>query len=240
MANRNDGRQPDEMRKIVIQPDHFRRNDVLIRYGNTTVLCFASIEERVPQWLLGSGTGWLTAEYNMLPTSSEPRQNREKTAQSGRTQEIQRLIGRSLRAALRLEMLPQLTLRIDCDVIVADGGTRTASITGAMIALCNLIHHNRGRINPACLYSLVGAVSAGIVRGTPLLDLNYLEDSDAGVDANFVGLSIGGFAEVQATGEHSTFQRAEMDALLDLAAPALAHIYNLQSEHIKLDLSGMG
>jgi ribonuclease PH len=240
MANRNDGRLPGAMRPVLISPDHFRKNDVLIKYGDTTVLCFASIEERVPQWLLGSGTGWLTAEYNMLPTSSEPRQSREKTQQSGRTQEIQRLIGRALRAALRLEMLPQLTLRIDCDVIVADGGTRTASITGAMIALCNLIHSSRGRINPGVLYSLTAAVSAGIVRNVPLLDLNYQEDSSAGVDANFVGLSVGGFAEVQASAEHDTFNREQMDAMFELAGPALQELYNLQSQFIKLDLGVIG
>jgi len=233
---RIDGRQPGEMRDITIEPNCFRKNDALVSYGATKVLCYASIEERVPGWLAGAGVGWLTGEYNMLPSAGDPRQDRERRFPSGRTQEIQRLIGRSLRAALNLQALPPLTIYIDCDVIIADGGTRTASITGAMVALANLLATERRRFRSEPLTCLVAAVSAGVVDKTPLLDLNYVEDRDAAVDANIIGLSTGGFAEVQATNEHSEFSREELDALLDLCQPALEKLFALQREHIKLDL----
>jgi ribonuclease PH len=231
---RKDGRTPDQMREVTIQPDFFRRNDVLISYGATKVLCYASLEERVPPWLVGAGAGWLTAEYNMMPTAGEPRQSRERANASGRTQEIQRLISRSLRAALFLDLLPPLTLKVDCDVIIADGGTRTASITGAMVALANLLHQERGRFRTSVLRCLTSAVSVGISKGVPVLDLNYIEDRDADVDANVVGLSLGGFAEVQATSEHGHFDRQQLDAMLDLAAPALDQLYALQRQHMRL------
>jgi ribonuclease PH len=234
-----DGRQASEMRKISIEPDYFRKNDVLVSYGNTKVLCYASIEEKVPQWLLGAGSGWLTAEYNMLPTAGDPRQSRERNLSSGRTQEIQRLIGRSLRAAISLELLPQVTIRIDCDVIVADGGTRTASITGSMVALCNLLHQQRQRMQAAPVKSLAAAISAGIVKGLPVLDLNYIEDHDAEVDANIVGLSVGGFAEVQATNEQGAFTREQLDSVLTMASTALGDLYRMQREVIRLDLSNV-
>ena len=231
---RADGREPEQMREVTIQADAFRRNDVLICYGETKVLCYASIEERVPQWLLGAGCGWLTAEYNMLPSAGDPRQQRERQGASGRTKEIQRLIGRGLRAAINLYALPPLTLRVDCDVISADGGTRTAGLTGAMIALCNLLQQESGRFKGPVAKCLAAAVSAGIVAGEPVLDLNYVEDRDAEVDANIIGLSSGGFADVQVTGEHGTFSREQLDSILDLAAPTLERLFELQREHIRL------
>jgi ribonuclease PH len=233
---RVDGRAPDQMREVTIQPDFFRRNDCLVSYGATKVYCYASYEDRVPPWLVGSGVGWLTAEYNMLPSAGDPRQNRERTATSGRTQEIQRLIGRSLRTAVSLNLLPQMTLKIDCDVIIADGGTRTASITGAMVALCNLLHSERGRIKQQVVKALTAAISVGVVKDVSVVDLNYVEDRDAIVDANVVGLSSGGFAEVQATNEHGTFSRTQLDEMLDIAAPALEQLYAMQRKAIRLEL----
>lgn len=231
---RLDGRGAGQMREIHIEPDKFRKNDVLISYGATRVLCYASIETRVPQWLLGAGCGWLSAEYNMLPSAGEPRQQRERPYPSGRTHEIQRLVGRSLRAALNLDAIPPLTIHIDCDVIVADGGTRTASITGGMVALANLLHVESHRFNHPVVKCLTAAVSVGIIKGAAVLDLNYVEDRDAEVDANVVGLSQGGFADVQATSEHGTFTRAQLDEMLDLAAPALDQLYALQRSCIRL------
>ncbi|MBN2081693.1 ribonuclease PH [bacterium] len=233
---RIDGRQPVDLREISIKPDFFRKHDALVAYGATKVLCYASIEERVPGWLAGAGVGWLTSEYNMMPSASDPRQIRERRGASGRTLEIQRLIGRSLRAALNLQALPPLTIHIDCDVIVADGGTRTASVTGGMVALANLIATEKRRFRNEPVKCLTAAVSAGIVKGEPVLDLNYVEDRDAEVDANVVGLSNGGFAEVQATNEHGTFDRKQLDSLLDICLPALDKLYQLQRESIQLKL----
>jgi ribonuclease PH len=234
---RVDGRTPAQTREITIQPDFFRKNDALVSYGATKVYCYASIEERVPHWLVGAGVGWLTAEYNMLPSAGDPRQQRERANMSGRTQEIQRLIGRSLRAALSMESVPSMTLRVDCEVIIADGGTRTASVTGAMVALANLLHAERQRFrNQPVVRTLAAAISVGIVNGEPVVDLNYVEDRDAMVDANVVGLSVGGFAEVQATGEHGTFERGQLDQMLDLAAPALDQLYEMQRSAIRLEL----
>jgi ribonuclease PH len=234
--SRVDGRAPGQMREITIQPDFFRKHDALVSYGATKVYCYASIEERVPQWLVGAGVGWLTAEYNMLPSAGEPRQSRERAAASGRTQEIQRLIGRSLRAALDMPMVPSLTLRVDCEVIIADGGTRTASVTGSMVALANLLHSERQRFRAPLVKTLTAAISVGIVKGAAVVDLNYVEDRDAIVDANVVGLSSGGFAEVQATNEHGTFTRQQLDEMLDLASPALEQLYDLQRKAIRLEL----
>jgi ribonuclease PH len=232
---RLDGRAPGQLREITLQPDMFRKHDVLVSYGATKVLCFASIQDRVPQWLMGSGMGWLSAEYNMLPTASEPRQQRERNFPSGRTHEIQRLVSRSLRAALNLDVLPPMTINIDCDVIVADGGTRTASITGGMVALANLIASEQRRFQSAqgLLKCLVAAVSVGVIHNTPVCDLNYVEDRDAQVDANVVGLSSGGFAEVQATNEHGSFDRPQLDEMLDLAQAGLEHLYSLQRACIR-------
>jgi ribonuclease PH len=231
---RIDGRKPDQLREISIQPDMFRKNDVLVAYGATRVLCYASIESRVPQWLMGAGCGWLSAEYNMLPSAGEPRQQRERAYPSGRTHEIQRLIGRSLRAAVNLDHLPPLTIHIDCDVIVADGGTRTASITGGMVALANLISSEGHRFNRPVMKSLIAAVSVGIVKGESVLDLNYVEDRDADVDANVVGIAGGGYADVQATSEHGTFSRDQLGLILGLAAPALEQLYELQRTKMKM------
>lgn len=229
---RIDGRQLTDMREVAIEPDYFRKNDALISCGATKVLCYASIEERVPAWLAGAGAGWLTAEYSMLPSAGDPRQNRERRSLSGRTQEIQRLIGRSLRAALDLSMLPPMTIHIDCDVIVADGGTRTASITGGMVALANLAATESHRFRGTPLKCLAAAVSVGVVDGEPRLDMNYVEDRDAEVDANVIGLSNGGFAEIQATNEHGAFSREHLDGMLDLAQTALDQLYELQRRHI--------
>lgn len=226
---RIDGRSASEMREISIKPNHFRQNDALVSYGATTVLCYASIETRVPGWLVGAGCGWLTAEYNMLPSAGDPRQKRERPNPSGRTQEIQRLIGRSLRATVDLDSFPPITVHIDCDVIVADGGTRTASITGAMVALAHLLHSEKDRFQAGSpLKRLAAAVSAGLYRGEALLDLNYVEDRDAQADANIVGLSDGALAEVQATSEHGTFSREQLSEILNIAEPALAKLYELQ------------
>lgn len=231
--SRIDGRRSSELREISIQPDLFRKNDVLVAYGATRVLCYASIEGRVPPWLVGAGCGWLSAEYNMLPSAGEPRQQRERAYPSGRTHEIQRLIGRSLRAAVHMNHLPPMTIHIDCDVIVADGGTRTASITGGMVALANLLTSEGHRFNKPVLANLIAAISVGIVKGEPVLDLNYVEDRDAEVDANVVGIAGGGYADVQATSEHGTFSREQLDAMLSLAAPALEQLYELQRSKIK-------
>lgn len=230
---RIDQRSQDAMREVVILPDHFRKNDVLISYGATRVLCYASIEERVPQWLLGAGCGWLSAEYNMLPSAGEPRQQRERPYPSGRTHEIQRLVGRSLRAALDMSALPPLTIHVDCDVIVADGGTRTASITGGMVALANLVVSEGHRFRKPALNCLAAAVSAGVVDGKAVLDLNYAEDRDAEVDANFVGLSSGGFAEVQATNEHGAFTTVQLGEMLAMASSALESLHDQQRKAIK-------
>ena len=234
---RLDGRKADQLRPVTIKVDEFRKHDVLISYGATTVYCFASLEERVPSWLVGAGCGWVTGEYNMMPSSSEPRQQRERQRIGGRTFEIQRLIGRSLRAALDLSALPPLSLTVDCDVLVADGGTRTASITGGMIALANLLHSESRRFKSTNhpLKRLVAAVSCGMVKDEPVLDLNYVEDRDAQVDANIIGLSSGGFAEVQATNEHGAFDRSQLNEMLSLAEPALSQLYDLQRKHIKFD-----
>ncbi|MCB1188264.1 ribonuclease PH [bacterium] len=233
--SRLDGRAPAQMREVELLPDSFRRNDVLVKYGATQVLCYASIEDRVPPWLVGSGSAWLTAEYQMLPTASEPRQRRERLQLSGRTQEIQRLIGRSLRTALNLQGLGQLTFRIDCDVLVADGGTRTASITGSMVALANLIDDEKERFKrfPDILTHLVSAVSVGIVNGNPVCDLNYVEDRDAEVDANVVGLSTGGYAEIQATNEDGAYNRVQLNAMLDQADTALEQLFAMQRSAIR-------
>jgi ribonuclease PH len=230
---RIDHRRPEQMREVVLQPDHFRRNDVLVAYGATRVLCYASIEERVPHWLVGSGQGWLSAEYNMLPSAGDPRQQRERPYPSGRTHEIQRLIGRSLRAALDFGNIPPMTIHVDCDVIVADGGTRTASITGAMVALANLLHQEGHRFQRPPVRCLAAAVSAGVVNSEAVLDLNYIEDRDAFVDANFVGLSSGGFAEVQATNEHGALSRDQLHQMLDMAETALDELYNLQRKCVR-------
>ncbi len=204
----------------------------LVRFGDTHVLCTASIDEKVPPWLRGGGKGWVTAEYGMLPRATTERTRREASAgkQSGRTLEIQRLIGRSLRAVVDLKDLGERQIMLDCDVIQADGGTRTASITGAWVALRDCIEWMRARemITKPVLADHVAAVSVGIYRGTPVLDLDYAEDSEADTDANFVMTGSGGFVEIQTTAEGKPFTDEEFAALLALARTGIGELVKLQ------------
>ena len=205
---------------------------VLVKFGDTHVLCTASVEEKVPGFLKGKNQGWVTAEYGMLPRSTGSRMDREaaKGKQSGRTQEIQRLIGRSLRAIIDLEKLGERSIHIDCDVIQADGGTRTASITGAYVALhdaiSTLLAKNLIRENP--LKQAVAAISVGVYKGTPVLDLDYVEDSDCDTDMNVVMTADGGFVEIQGTAEGEPFAREDMNTMLDLAASGIAELLKKQ------------
>ena len=205
---------------------------VLIEFGNTKVLCTASVEERVPPHKRGSGEGWVTAEYGMLPRATHSRSDREaaKGKQSGRTQEIQRLIGRSLRAVFDLKKLGERTIQLDCDVIQADGGTRTAAITGAFVAAQDAVNGllNSGKIAETPITAAVAAISVGIVQGTPLLDLEYTEDSACDTDMNVVMTGAGHFVEVQGTAEGVAFTRAEMDQLLGLAEQGIGELMALQ------------
>jgi ribonuclease PH len=202
----------------------------LISAGNTRVLCTASVDERVPDWRRGSGKGWVTAEYAMLPRSTHSRTSRERTKLGGRTQEIQRLIGRALRASIDLAALGERQILIDCDVLVADGGTRTASITGSALALhqaCDWLVQ-RGFLTASPIQQLVAAVSVGMVGGEPRLDLEYTEDVAADVDMNLVALENGGLVEVQGTAEHNSYSRAELDGLLDLGMSGIAALLEQQ------------
>jgi ribonuclease PH len=205
---------------------------VLVKFGDTHVLCTASVEEKVPGFLKGKNQGWVTAEYGMLPRSTGSRMDREaaKGKQSGRTQEIQRLIGRSLRAIIDLEKLGERSIHIDCDVIQADGGTRTASITGAYVALhdavSTLLKSEKISHNP--LKQCVAAISVGVYKGVPVLDLDYIEDSDCDTDMNVVMTADGGFVEIQGTAEGEPFDRAAMNAMLDLAASGIGELLKLQ------------
>jgi ribonuclease PH len=227
-----EGRRPDELRPVEIAVDFVERatGSALISFGRTRVLCTASAEDGVPRWLAGTGRGWLTAEYGMLPASTGARTPREASAgkQKGRTVEIQRLLGRSLRAVYDLESLGEHTIWIDCDVIEADGGTRTAAISGAWVAL-TLAARRAGLPEPS---DLVGAVSVGIVDGEPRLDLDYVEDSSADVDMNVVMTGDGQLVEVQATAERVPFSRDELDALVDLAAAGIGEIGMRQREAV--------
>ena len=225
-----EGRRPDELRPVSIDTGFLEQADgaALISFGRTRVLCTASIEDSVPRWLAGSGRGWLTAEYGMLPASTGQRIRREASEgkQKGRTVEIQRLIGRSLRAAYDMQTLGERTVWLDCDVIEADGGTRTAAISGAWVALA-CATAKRGLPAPA---DVVSAVSVGIVEGEPLLDLDYGEDSTAEVDMNVVMTGDGRLIEVQATAEQVPFKRAQLDELLGLAATGIDEIAVVQRE----------
>ena len=225
-----EGRQPDELRPIDVVPDFVEQADgsVLISFGKTRVLCTATIEDGVPRWLVGSRRGWMTAEYGMLPASTGERTTREARAgrQGGRTVEIQRLVGRSLRAAYDLEKLGERTIWLHCDVIQADGGTRTAAISGAWIALARAAKR-KGLPAPV---ERVGAISVGIVGGEPLLDLDYGEDSTADVDMNVVMRGDGRLIEVQSTAERNAFTREELDRLIDLAAAGIEQIFGIQSK----------
>ena len=233
---RNDGRSATALRPINITRSFTRHAEgsVLVEFGDTMVICTASVEESVPPFLRGKGTGWVTAEYAMLPRATHTRSSREaaKGKQTGRTLEIQRLIGRSLRAVTDLEKLGERSVYIDCDVIQADGGTRTASITGAYVALVDALTalKSRGLLAGIPLKEAVAAVSVGIVDGAALLDLNYIEDSSAEVDMNFVITSSGRFVEVQGTAEAEPFTSAQMDAMRDLALGGVQQLFAFQQE----------
>jgi ribonuclease PH len=230
-VSRHDGRRADELRPLEIEPDFLEQphGSALISAGRTRVLCTASIEEGVPRWLSGSGRGWLTAEYSLLPASTGQRTAREASAgrQKGRTVEIQRLIGRALRAVADLEALGERTLWVDCDVLQADGGTRCAAISGAYVASRRAL--DRFGLGKA-LTDSVAAVSAGIVAGEPLLDLDYVEDAAAEVDLNVVMAGDGRLIEVQATAERAPLTRAQLDELLDLSAGGIEEIERAQAE----------
>ena len=228
-------RAPDALRPVHITRHYtmHAEGSVLIEFGNTKVLCTASVEERVPPHKRGSGEGWVTAEYGMLPRATHSRSDREaaRGKQSGRTQEIQRLIGRSLRAVFDLKKLGERTILLDCDVIQADGGTRTAAITGAFVAAQDAVNGllASGKIAESPITAQVAAISVGIVEGTPLLDLEYVEDSACDTDMNVVMAGAGHFVEVQGTAEGVAFSRAEMDALLALAEKGVAELMRLQT-----------
>ena len=233
---RPSGRAPDEMRPIRITRGFTRHAEgaVLVEFGDTRVLVTASVEDGVPSFLRGKGEGWVTAEYGMLPRSTHTRSAREaaRGKQSGRTLEIQRLIGRSLRAVVDLRALGERTVTLDCDVLQADGGTRTASITGAYVALADAMDAlaRRRAIGSSPLHGQVAAVSVGIVNGVPVVDLDYVEDSSAETDMNVVMNNGGGFIEVQGTAEGHAFRRHELDELLNLAAASCQRLFAAQSE----------
>ncbi len=227
---RADGRAIDEARPLSFQRDftEMAAGSVLVSFGRTRVLCTASVDADVPRWLKGKGRGWVTAEYSMLPGSTPERANREaaKGKQSGRTQEIQRLIGRSLRSVTRLELLPDVQIVVDCDVLQADGGTRTASVCGGYVALHDALTRlvQEGVLREHALTDLVAAVSVGIVEGVAMLDLPYEEDVRADTDMNVVMTGAGRFVEVQGTAEHQAFDRDELNQLLDLATLGIGRI----------------
>ncbi len=242
----NDNQRLDDRLQNQLRPISFQRQftkyaegSVLVCCGETKVLCNASVEERVPPFMRGQGRGWVTAEYSMLPRATHTRSMREaaKGKISGRTQEIQRLIGRSLRAVTDLDALGEITVQIDCDVLQADGGTRTASITGAYIALYDALNGlvNRGVLKEIPLKDSVAAISVGIVAGQPLLDLNYAEDSNADVDMNFVITGSGKFVEVQGTAEEEPFSLEELDQLRNLALHGCAQLTDLQRQSLGLE-----
>jgi ribonuclease PH len=236
---RFDGRTPEQMRPVLITPDYLltAEGSVMIEFGNTKVLCAASVEETVPSFLRNSGRGWVTAEYSMLPRATATRSPREvaKGRQSGRTLEIQRLIGRSLRTVVNTEVLGERTIIVDCDVIQADGGTRTASITGAWIAMAaavkKMVQYGALKRNP--IVEPVAAISVGIVGGHALLDLNYEEDSKADVDMNVVMTGAGRFVELQATGERASFDDEQTAAMITLARAGIRDLVELQKSALK-------
>ncbi|MDO4709874.1 MAG: ribonuclease PH [Pseudomonadota bacterium] len=232
--NRPSGRAPGELRKVSLVRGFTRHAEgsVLVSFGDTRVLCTASVDNKVPPFLRGKGEGWVTAEYGMLPRSTHSRSEREaaRGKQSGRTLEIQRLIGRSLRACVNRAALGERTITLDCDVLQADGGTRTAAITGAYVALADAIHGllGRGEIKKNPLHGAVAAISVGIYRGVPVLDLDYAEDSDCDTDMNIVMNDGGGFIELQGTAEGHAFRRDELDALLALGEAGCRELFVLQ------------
>jgi ribonuclease PH len=233
-------RKHNQLREVEIIRHYTKHAEgsVLVKFGDTHVLCTASIDEKVPGFLKGKGQGWVTAEYGMLPRSTGSRMDREaaKGKQSGRTQEIQRLIGRSLRAIIDLEKLGERSIQIDCDVIQADGGTRTASITGAYVALHDAISTllKSGKLSESPLKQAVAAISVGVYKGQPVLDLDYIEDSDCDTDMNVVMTADGGFVEVQGTAEGEPFSREAMNAMLDLAAHGINQLITQQQEALRV------
>ncbi len=240
---RVDGRTPDQMREVVIHRNFLphAEGSVLIEMGNTKVICTATVEEKIPNWLRGSGKGWITAEYGMLPRSTSTRMNREASQGrvGGRTHEIQRLIGRSLRSVVDLKALHELTIWIDCDVIQADGGTRTASITGAFIALYDALRWlvKQKKIAELPLTEFVAAASVGIIDTIPMLDLCYEEDCRAQVDMNVVMTGSGKFIEVQGTAEEHPFTREELDELIVLGTKGTSELIQLQQQILREELS---
>ena len=232
---RSDGRAADELRPTAVEPGFMRTatGSALISMGQTKVICTASVEESVPRWLAGRGRGWITAEYGMLPASTGERKARDVTRgrPDGRTVEIQRLIGRSLRSVVDFELLGERTVYLDCDVLQADGGTRCASITGAYVALAHACRRlvGEGLLERSPLTGSVAGVSCGVIEGAPMLDLDYSEDSTAEVDANVVMTGEGGLVEVQATAERTPLSRAHLDELLALAALGIAELREIQA-----------
>lgn len=232
---RPSGRAPDELRPVSLTPGYSRHAEgsVLVEFGDTHVLCTASVEDRVPPFLRGGGGGWVTGEYGMLPRSTHTRSSREaaRGKQSGRTQEIQRLIGRSLRSVVDLKALGERTVTLDCDVLQADGGTRTAAITGGYVALAQAVATlvKQGALQSSPLHGQIAAVSVGIFRGVAVLDLDYAEDSEAETDMNVVMNEAGAFAEVQGTAEGHAFRREELSRMLDLAAMGIGQLLGQQS-----------
>ena len=234
---RPDGRRPDQLRPVTLTRDFLRHPEgsVLVEFGNTKVICTASLEDRVPPFLKGKGQGWVTAEYGMLPRSTDTRTNRERTGPSGRSQEIQRLVGRSLRAVVVMAGLGERTVWVDCDVIQADGGTRTAAITGSFVAVADAVGTLlRPATPPGPLFrDSVAAISVGIVGGVPVLDLDYPEDSKAEVDMNVVMTGAGALVEVQGTAEQTPFTRAQLDEMLALATSGIAQLAALQKSALQ-------
>ena len=234
--SRIDGRQNDQLREIKITRNFtkYAAGSVLIEAGETKVICTATIEEKVPPFMRNTGRGWITAEYNMLPSSTQSRKIRESSRGKieGRTQEIQRLIGRALRSAIDLEQLGERTIWIDCDVIQADGGTRTASITGAFIALMDALYQlkEENKIEEIPIKNYLAAVSVGIVNGEPVLDLNYHEDSNAKVDMNVIMTDSEEYIEIQGTGEEAPFNKKELSGLLELAEKGIMELIHKQKE----------
>jgi ribonuclease PH len=237
---RPSARRPDELRPVTMTRRYTRHAEgsVMVAFGDTRVLCTASVEEKVPGFLKGRGQGWITAEYGMLPRSTNTRTDREaaRGKQSGRTQEIQRLIGRSLRGVIDMSALGERTIQLDCDVIQADGGTRTAAITGAFVALHDALTllKSRGLIDALPLKDFIAAISVGVFEGVPVLDLDYAEDSNCDTDMNVVMTGSGGLVEVQGTAEGVPFTRAQMSALLDLAEKGVGELIQTQKRALEL------
>jgi ribonuclease PH len=232
-------RSPDQLRSVTLTPGYakYAEGSCLVKFGDTHVLCTASVDEKVPGFLRGTGLGWVTAEYGMLPRATHERTDREaaKGKQSGRTQEIQRLIGRSMRAIVDRKLLGEMQIKLDCDVLQADGGTRTAAITGGYVALglaCKFLLKS-GKLTTNPLTDSVAAISCGLYNGTAVLDLDYAEDSNAQADANFVMTGRGGIVEVQGTAEHAPFEASQFDELMNLARGGIAQLSAMQADILK-------